>query len=883
MSDSYDKNCLRRIANFTTVKNQFKFDNKEFSANKASLRQQLKTYSPKLQALMEKIRDLDEADAKRGKLFKHFIFSDVPFQGAGAKVTASVFEAHGYNLVYDKRQNMLSKEDLLKSKGNNFALLCQTPVFGKPLPISKPTKGKMAIINMFNERPDNIHGDVCRFIILDRGFKEGIDLFDVKYVHVLEPQTSQADLRQAIGRATRHCGQEGLEFDAKKGWELMVYVYDSLLPEPTQKQSGCMTLFELYQKAAKIDMRELVFAADLEQLSIQGSVDFKFNRPIHTFNMSGGDAPRLVWKPARPRKPLLHPHSKSQKPFKPSLSPIPQATPNPLPQVKSVKRNFKPSLPPISQSTANPFKREKQLKQKFKPSLPPISQDVPNPFATLIKGKRQWAPSLSPIAQSNDENTSAQTKIDVAIPVQNDAQEDFHEKMIPSLKGKLSFVSVRDYVDKHFDQFAWPPLKLQNECTKKGGQSTANMPTLSQFLPSQNFVRHFFTPNQPMKGMLFWHSVGTGKTCAAIATASTTFAREGYKIIWATRRTLRGDMWKDMFINVCDSELRERILKRQVTMLPLKDKRDLKKQSVMKTVMQLVPKAWSIRPISYKQLENAITNNNEVGYTLRERNPGDPLKKTLIIVDEAHKLFGGEDLSSAERPDPEIIIKGIQNSYKVSGKDSVRVLLLTGTPFTNDPMQLIKLLNMLKPDGRMPETFDGFSKIYLDNEGRFTSKGKFRFLDDIAGLISYLNRERDARQFAQVNMVPIMVRMSGSVVDPEDIEQKRKLLESSKETLDMKIEAYKDKYNDMVVDVKHKRATDCHKLPKADLLDCRKRYDRNVLAIKDEYKRKVQEVKEDMATVKNKMKALKPPTKKDDFSQLGFLHNQCKLKIKKAK
>ena len=57
---------------------------------------------------------------------------------------------------------------------------------------------------MYNERPSNINGDNMRFIVLDSGFKEGIDLFDVKYVHIFEPQRTNADYQQAIGLSLIH-------------------------------------------------------------------------------------------------------------------------------------------------------------------------------------------------------------------------------------------------------------------------------------------------------------------------------------------------------------------------------------------------------------------------------------------------------------------------------------------------------------------------------------------------------------------------------------------------------------------------------------------------------------------------------------------------------
>lgn len=59
--------------------------------------------------------------------------------------------------------------------------------------------------------------------------------------------------------------------------------------------------------------------------------------------------------------------------------------------------------------------------------------------------------------------------------------------------------------------------------------------------------------------MLLWHSVGTGKTCTAIATESSTFEREGYTILWVTRTTLKADVWKNMFDMICHAIIAEEV------------------------------------------------------------------------------------------------------------------------------------------------------------------------------------------------------------------------------------------------------------------------------------------------------------------------------------
>jgi len=113
------------------------------------------------------------------------------------------------------------------------------------------------------------------------------------------------------------------------------------------------------------------------------------------------------------------------------------------------------------------------------------------------------------------------------------------------------------------------------------------------------------------------------------------------------------------------------------------------------------------------------------------------------------------------------------NSYAVSGNDSVRLLLMTATPITQNPMELVKLVNLCKPaNQQMPSEFGRFTDDYLDEEGRFTANGKDTFLDDIAGHVSYLNREKDARQFAQPIIKHVAVPLVKHIKDVEKYDQR---------------------------------------------------------------------------------------------------------------
>jgi hypothetical protein len=243
--------------------------------------------------------------------------------------------------------------------------------------------------------------------------------------------------------------------------------------------------------------------------------------------------------------------------------------------------------------------------------------------------------------------------------------------------------------------------------------------------------------------------VGTGKTCSAIPTATKNFETQGYTILWVTRATLKSDIWKNMFDQICNEQIRKQV--EDGLVIP----EDSSKR------MALLSKAWSIRPMSYKQFTNLVSKNNQFYHDLVKKNGAeDPLRKTLLIIDEAHKLYGGGDLSGQERPDMDELKKAIMKSYIHSGVESVRLLLMTATPITEGPMELIKLLNLCKlPEDQMPETFDEFSQEYLDEEGLFTERGQTKYMNDISGLLSYLNREFDVRQFSQPKVQFVLTRM----------------------------------------------------------------------------------------------------------------------------
>jgi len=795
----FNSACVRKKTNWSKLARKYKFDNIDFDPNQ--LLTDLPIVSPKLNKLLKNIAELDQADMrKHGRLFKHFIFSDIKgFQGA--KVITSSLIAKGLNLAYTAsveitdgmavdygKIELKSNKELLKTRSKNFYFLSSVGVFDQPISVSI----KKEILANFNSRPDNVYGDIARIIVMDSGFKEGIDLFDIKYIHIFEPQTTAADQKQVIGRGTRTCGQKGLVFHPTMGWPLYVFNYDIEINERFQHSFNySKSAFDLYLKTLNIDLRLFNFLTELENAVILGSVDYELNINIHNFTISTSqksNSKDSVYSSAKaisslksgdlirgggvpfPDTPLGFEETRefirtyfSQYSWDdvhmenlcgyagPSLGKG-KLPPNPLSSKKSQSSTISDIIEPLS-ANKTPSKNSKtsglmdvnQIPNGSNPASPATSAPhLYSPHTPLS------SPPPTPIGIGNTFPIIKDTSTDLLKEVR------LYDGQPPSRlisRGGGDGSNGGDLMEVNMNGISG--------ISGIGGMMFGGASSIVKLSPSQAFIRSYFTPETPQKGVLLNWSVGTGKTCAAIATATSSFENAGYTILWVTRTTLKNDIWKNMFDQVCSDKIREIIENAKETGKSIPTDQTER--------MRLLSNSWSIQPMSYRQFSNLVSKRNSLYKTLVNKNgTRDPLHKTLLIIDEAHKLYGGNDLSSIERPDMNALHKALMNSYIVSGKESVRVLLMTATPITVNPMELIKLLNLCRPsDNQLPEEFGNFAeKFSLTNDGTFTDEGKSKFLDEISGYISYLNREKDARQFAQ----PIIEQVAVPLVENEDLQ-----------------------------------------------------------------------------------------------------------------
>jgi len=166
-------------------------------------------------------------------------------------------------------------------------------------------------------------------------------------------------------------------------------------------------------------------------------------------------------------------------------------------------------------------------------------------------------------------------------------------------------------------------------------------------------------------------------------------------------------------------------------------------------------------------------------------------------------------------------------------------------------MELVQLLNLCRePEQQMPTHFEDFAKLYLDVEtGKFLPDSKYK--DDIAGCVSYLNREKDARQFA----IPVIKQITTPMVALDDVltydkRSTRDLMNSGILELKAKIErTNKTIISDL--DVNRFKEIKAKCVDRADMKkECRTIARRNMREL-------VKEAKEEMDKIKDEIKAMR--------------------------
>lgn len=256
--------------------------------------------------------------------------------------------------------------------------------------------------------------------------------------------------------------------------------------------------------------------------------------------------------------------------------------------------------------------------------------------------------------------------------------------------------------DENFQKIIANKFK-QYKITKNPSFRELCFPKEYQLQKPQLFVSQFINKKTPYKGLLVFHKIGVGKTCAAIRIAE----EWDKKVIVVLPASLTGNFYKELrsectgnnYVTKKDREI-------------LKDLSSNDYNDIIEKVHKKIDKKYDI--YSYNKFVNLLKNKKI------------KLDDTLLIIDEIQNVISekGEFYNT--------IYKNILKAPK-----SLRIVLLSATPIFDKPSEIALTLNLLRPKLELPIGNEFIETFVTKQNNNYTMRNKTLFEKLTKGLISY--------------------------------------------------------------------------------------------------------------------------------------------------
>ena len=276
-------------------------------------------------------------------------------------------------------------------------------------------------------------------------------------------------------------------------------------------------------------------------------------------------------------------------------------------------------------------------------------------------------------------------------------------------------------------------MKSNNDSINKNNCLTQNNLQLDCH---QKIVSNYISPHTNFRGLLVYHSLGSGKTLTA------------YSVM---KKFIEHEPDRNIFF-ITNSKLTNYTLSefnKYSEILPYKSSKKSRKFIIY----------------SYLTLYNRIVGNGKWEYGIYKNkktrysdNMVSPLENTLIIIDEIHNFV------SPQNDQEKIIYDTIYSTLQKTKK--TKILVLTGTPIKKQPSDIAYITNILKykDDKTILDVGEKFDKKFLiknNNNLLLNRKNISEFVNALKGWVSYFNIENDYTKFPKkIEMPKQKVKMS---------------------------------------------------------------------------------------------------------------------------
>ena len=236
-------------------------------------------------------------------------------------------------------------------------------------------------------------------------------------------------------------------------------------------------------------------------------------------------------------------------------------------------------------------------------------------------------------------------------------------------------------------------------------------PKKYEFQIPQLFLSEYINPNTPYKGILVFHKIGAGKTCAAIKISEKFKNKFNIKIVLPA--SLKGNFRSELRTQCAGNEYLTQ--SERDTLRTLHPSSDAYK-NIIKKSDDRIDKVYTI--YSYNKFIDLIHEQKM------------KLNNTLLIIDEIHNMISETGIY-------------YETLHKIihSAPDSLRLVLMSATPIFDKPIEIALTMNLLIKQKQLPTGSD-FIRTFMDI--KYTKKGPVytvknmdMFKKYIKGYVSY--------------------------------------------------------------------------------------------------------------------------------------------------
>ena len=204
-------------------------------------------YSPKMKIIMEKIK-------KEPGI--HLIYSDFKTL-SGIGIMSLVLEAHGFTRYEGKSKKLTTKSPRYCMYTGGTTM-----------------EQRKRMIQQSN-KSENKHGDFVKVLMITKAGAEGLDLKNIRNVHIMEPYWYETRIQQVIGRAARYKSHQDLP---PKDRYVNVFRYEAVFTKEQKK--GLKEKLTTDQYIRNIAMRKEKITSRVLEILKEAAFDCQLTKQI---------------------------------------------------------------------------------------------------------------------------------------------------------------------------------------------------------------------------------------------------------------------------------------------------------------------------------------------------------------------------------------------------------------------------------------------------------------------------------------------------------------------------------------------------------------------------------------------------------------------------